>query len=255
MKALLSEHESPPDETIQHLLVAAAKGEKLEVVNFLLDQYPTVPLDEEIFRGAVNTGSIPVTKALLARDPAIINMPFDHRGSALIVACMGRQKVEYLQFLLEAGADPNMDPDAAAYPLVLVASLYTDPDAVDLLVKHGANLHGTGALACAAQKGREAMVLRLLKCGARPDDQAKRYRTYGGIPLHGAVSHGHEGVVRSLLQHGADPHVTDHNCSTAMEVAKKMELDGKDVSNILEILENHSRNASSRVQTQQLQTQ
>lgn len=250
MKTLLGEHESPSEETIQKLLVAAAKSENLEAINFLLDQYPTVPLDEEIFRGAVNTGSISVTKALLARDPSIINMPFDHRGSALIVACMGRQRIEYLRFLLEAGADPNMDPDAAAFPIVLVAFLYTDPDAIDLLVKHGAHLEGTGALASAAQKGKEDMVLRFLQCGARPEDQAKGYSTNTGLPLNVAVSHGQLGVVRLLLEHGADPNAADRNGSKAIEVAKQMALDGKDVSNILEVLEDHGRNASSRVQTQ-----
>lgn len=242
IKTLLSGHESPSEETIQALLVAAAKSENHSVINFLLDQYPTVPLNEEIFRGAVNTGSIPVTKALLARDPAIINLPFDMRGSALIVACMGRQSAEYLRFLLEAGADPNMDPDAAAFPLVLLAYLYADPVAMDMLLKHGARPEGTGALACAAGKGKEAMVLRLLEYGARPEAEARAYGVSNtGSPLHIAVSHGHDGVVGLLLQHGADPNATDHNGSTAIEIAKQMELDGKDVSKMLELLESSVR--------------
>lgn len=197
---LLSEHDSPSEEAIQALLVIAAKREDLDAINSLLEQYPTVPLNEEIFRGAVNTGSIPVTSVLLARDPVIINMPFDHRGSALIVACMGRRNTEYLRFLLEAGADPNMDPDAAAFPLALVTSLYTDPVAIDLLLKHGALTKGTGALASAAQRGKDAMVLRLLEGGARPEAEAKAYGLYHtGSPLHLAVSHGYDSIVGMLL--------------------------------------------------------
>jgi hypothetical protein len=161
IKTLLSEHGSPSEKTIQNLLVTAAKDDKLNVVEFLLDRYPTVPIEEEPLRAAVNIGSIPITKALLARDPTIINLPFDHRGSALIVACMGRQRVEYLRFLLEAGADPNMDPDCTGYPVALVAALYTDPAAMDVLLEHGAHPIG-GALASATQKGKEAMVLSLL---------------------------------------------------------------------------------------------
>ena len=88
MKTMLpSGHESLPSEkTIQHLLEAAAKGSNSDVVDFLLDRYPTVQLNEEIVRGAVNTGSIPAFRSLLARDPYIINMRFDMRGTPLVVA-------------------------------------------------------------------------------------------------------------------------------------------------------------------------
>lgn len=57
-------------------------------------------------------------------------------------------------------------------------------------------------------------------------------------PLHVAVSHGHENVVRTLLQHGADPNATDEEGFTAMEIAKQMEMDGKDVLKVLEFLRN-----------------
>lgn len=248
IQTLLSEYESPSEETIQTILVTAAKSGQLGIINFLLDQHATLPLNEEIFRSAVNTGSIPIIKVLLARDPDpdIINLPFDRRGSALIVACMGRQPTEYLQFLLEAGADPNMDPDAAAYPLALVASLYTDPAAVDVLLKHGARPEGTGALACAAQKGNEDMVRSLLESGARPEAEAKALCVYNtGSPLHGAVGHGHVGVVELLLRYGADITAVDHTGLTAIDIAKQMDSDGVDVSNILEILGRHNSNRLS----------
>jgi hypothetical protein len=241
VKTLLSEHESPSEKTIQNLLVDAAKDDKLNVVEFLLEQYPTVPIEEEPLRAAVNIGSIPITKALLARDPTIINLPFDRRGSALIVACMGRQRVEYLRVLLEAGADPNMDPDYAAYPVSLVAALYTDDHAaaIDLLLKHGAITKGTGALTCAAQKGKINMVRSFLESGASPEAEDK---IYGGMhtgppALHGAVRGDHDDVVRLLLKYGADPNATDYSGLTAMEIAKQRESDGKDASKVLEALE------------------
>jgi hypothetical protein len=240
IKTLLSEHESPSEKTNQNLLVEAAKDDKLNVVEFLLDQYPTIPIEEEPFRAAVNIGSIPITKALLARDPTIINLPFDHRGSALIVACMGRQRVEYLRFLLEAGADPNMDPDCVTYPVVLVSLLYTDDHAaaIDLLMKHGASTKGTGALTCAAEKGKINMVRSFLESGASPEAEDKIYGgTRTGPALHGAVRGDHDGVVRLLLQYGADPNATDYSGLTALEIAKQRELDGKDVAKVSEILE------------------
>lgn len=65
-ETVLSGHETPSEEAIQALLVSAAKSEDLGAIHLLLDQYPTVPLNEEIYRGAVNTSSIPVTSVLLA---------------------------------------------------------------------------------------------------------------------------------------------------------------------------------------------
>ena len=142
-----------------------------------------------------------------------------------------------------------MDPDAAAYPLALVASLYTDPAAIDVLFKHGARPEGTGALACAAQKGNKDMVRSLLDGGACPEAEAKALCVYNtGSPLHGAVRHGHVGVVELLLRYGADITAVDHTGLTAIEIAKQMEsdgVDGVDVSKILDILGRHNSNRLS----------
>ena len=150
-----------------------------------------------------------------------------------------RQSVEFLRVLLEAGADPNMDPDTSAFPLTLVAYLYGDegPAAIDLLLQHGARPAGTGALAAAASKGKEDVVLRLLEGGAHPavEPNAMAGGNYPS-PLHLAVSQDHDGVVKLLLQHGADLKDTDSDGLTAMEIAKRMQLDGKDVSKVLEVL-------------------
>jgi ankyrin repeat protein len=232
---LTAGQESPSEETIQDLLTAAAKSSDLEVVNSLLTQHPSVPLNEEIVRAAVNTGSIPIFQTLLARDPSLVNMHFDRRGTPLIVACMGRQTVEYLRFLLEAGADPNQDPDAASFPLALVAALYTDPAAIDLLLQHGARLERSGALAAAARRGNESMIRCLLDRGARLDTDAPAMGT-DASPLHVAVRAGHAGVARILLQHGADPNSTNARGTTAVEFAKQMRVKGKDMTEMMEVL-------------------
>lgn len=242
LRTLLTDgQESSSEETIQNLLTTAAKSSHLDVVTFLLTQYPSISLNEEIVRAAVNTGSIPIFAALLARDSSLINMQFDRRGTPLIVACMGRQTVEYLRFLLEAGADPNQDPDAAAFPLALVAALYADPAAIDLLLQHGARLERSGALAAAAHLGNESMLRRLLERGARPDVDAAAMGT-GASPLHVAVRTGHVGVARILLRHGgADPNAADASGATAIELAKQMRLQGKDMSEMMEVLGGEQR--------------
>ncbi|KAG9573143.1 hypothetical protein KCV01_g18776, partial [Aureobasidium melanogenum] len=222
---LMASEEQPSEITIQHLLIVAVKRSDIGVVELLLEQYPLVTLNEEIVRGAANTGSIPIFEILLARDPSIINMPFDTRGSPLIVACMGRQTTEYLKFLLEAGADPNQDPDAATYPLALVAALYSDTDAIDLLLRHGARLDHSGSLAAAARLGNEPTIRRLLDRGARLDNDGY---SLGALtsPLHVAVEAGRIGVVRVLLQRGADPNTTDASGATAIDVARQMKFKG-----------------------------
>lgn len=232
---LVTNQEMPSETTIQDLLIAAAKSSHLGVLEFLLDQYPDIPLNEEIVRGAVNTGSIPKFKILLTRDSSIINMPFDKRGSPLTVACMGRQSVMYLKFLLEAGADPNQDPDAALFPLALVAALYHDTDTINLLLRHGARLDHSGCLSAAARLGNEPKIRRLLDRGARPENDAMLMRI-GSSPLHVAVESGHSGVVELLLQYGADPTVTSGSGATALVVARQMNNRGKDMSQILGIL-------------------
>ncbi|OBS20385.1 hypothetical protein FPOA_06756 [Fusarium poae] len=233
---LSKDEESPPDETVQELLATAAKESHPDVVNFLLTKYASVPLNETIVRSAVNSGSIPIMEALLARDPSAINMPFDHYGSPLIVACMKRKNIDYLQFLLKAGADPNQDPDAAAFPLAIVAALYKDPAVIDMLLQHGAKLERSGALGASARLGNEVMMHRLLERGARPETDTVRPSEHGS-PLHTAVEAGHLGVTKMLLQHGADPKELDGNGMIAVEIAKEMQEKGKDMSQILELLE------------------
>lgn len=237
MRNLLApEKESLSQETIQELLTSAAKSTQIQAVSFLLSQHPSITLNEEIVRAAVNTGSIPLMQTLLAKDPSVINMQFDMRGTPLIVACMGRQNIEFLRFLLEAGADPNQDPDAASYPLALVAGLYKDTAGIDLLLRHGARIEHSGALSAAARLGNELMMRNLLDKGARPETDAPPTGT-GASPLHVAVKAGHVGVARTLMQHGADPNATDGSGTSAIEVARQMKQQGKVIPEMVEALE------------------
>ncbi|KAF5529968.1 ankyrin [Fusarium phyllophilum] len=237
MKAVISSTtEKPSKEIIQEVLITAIRNCQFDTASFLLPRYRSVPLNEEIVRAGINTGSIPLMQALLTKDPSVINMQFDMRGTPLIVACMGRQHVDFLRFLLEAGADPNQEPDAAAYPLALVAGLYKDTAAVDLLLKYGAKIEGSGALGAAARRGNEIMMRYLLEKGARPESDATSVGT-GASPLRVAVGAGHVGIVRILMQHGANPNEADGTGTSPVELAKQLQQEGKATSEMVEALE------------------
>lgn len=64
----------------------------------------------------------------------------------------------------------------------------------------------------AAQEGFTSIVEMLLRHGANPNIQDKRYRT----ALSHAAQEGHCDVLELLLSHGADPNVIDDECSTAL---------------------------------------
>lgn len=97
-------------------------------------------LNEETIRAAVYSGSIDLFATLLSKDPTIINYQFDRRGTPLALACQSQQPVNFLEFLLKQGADPNQDPDVAPFPLASVAAFYSDTSAAALLLEHGAKL-------------------------------------------------------------------------------------------------------------------
>lgn len=237
MRTLISASEQrPSQEIIQEALTAAVKNYQYDAVRFLLPRSRSTPLNEEVVRAGVNTGSIPLMQALITKDPSLINMQFDMRGTPLIVACMGRQHVDFLRFLLEAGADPNQEPDAAAYPLALVAALYKDTAAIDLLLKYGAKIENSGALAAAARRGNEVMMRYLLEKGAQPKTDGTSTAT-DESPLRVAVRAGHIGIARILMEHGADPKATDGTAPSAIQLAKQLQQEGKATSEMVEALE------------------
>ncbi|KAF7858934.1 hypothetical protein EAF04_008975 [Stromatinia cepivora] len=169
LERLLASEQNPAEETIQSILNAAAWKSQTSIVNFLLSKYPSVPLPEETIRAAVYSPSVELFSALLSKDPAIINHQFDRRGTPIALACMNKQPVEFLEFLLKAGADPNQDPDTAPLPLVSVAAFYNDIRAADVLLKYGAKLEDSGAIETAVHRGNEVMVRYFKERGVESD--------------------------------------------------------------------------------------
>lgn len=226
-----------PDRTVQSLLRKAATTSQPFIIKFLIEQFPSIPLDEETIRAAVYSGSIPVFSALLAKDPSAVKMQFDMRGTPLIIACMAKKPIDFLRFLLEAGADPNQDPDAAAFPLALVAAFYVDIEVINLLLEYGAKIEHSGALSTAAQFNNEAMIRHLLHCGAKPETDAAERLPFQS-PLNVAIRKGNIEALKILLDSGADITLVDAKGLDARATAEEMERKrGNNITKILHLLE------------------
>ncbi|CAM1508837.1 Fc.00g025760.m01.CDS01 [Cosmosporella sp. VM-42] len=237
LQRLITSEPQPPDEkTIQTLLAAAAWKSQISTVEFLLGKYPPGSIEEEPVRAVVNSRSIPLFSTLLSKYPWIINMQFDKRGTPLIVACLSQQSFDFLNFLLEAGADPNLVPDFLPTPLAFVGAFYHNTQVVDLLLKHGAKIEQSGALPAAASCGNETMVRYLLECGA-DQDRDRTLDSTTDLAIHAAAGRGRVEVLKILLDHGAHANAKNGSEKTALEVAEEREeKEGTDLSEVKELL-------------------
>ncbi|KAF5006647.1 hypothetical protein FDECE_6981 [Fusarium decemcellulare] len=220
-----------PEDIVQRLLSAAIWKDQISVVEFLLAEHRPSKIEEEPYRAAVYAGSMPAVSALVAVDPSIVNMEFDRRGSALLVACQSRQRPEFLRFLLELGEDPNADPDCTVLrALAWAAGLYQRPwpglEVVQLLLSYGAKLEHSGALEQAASENNEDTMRYLLDLGADHDrDTPENYMNREGrdLPIHAAARRGNTGIVKMLLEHGVDVECKNGRGQTAAQVAEEVQ--------------------------------
>lgn len=240
LSLLMQDAEPLSEKLVQALMSRAAWKSHLPIITFLFEQFPFVPLEEETIRAAVYSGSIPLFSALMARDSSVINMQFDKRGTPLIVAYTSKQPIDFLHFLLESGADPNQDPEVTAYPIAIAAYFHTDLKVVDLLLDHGARLERSGALSVAARRGNESMLRHLLHHGAKPEFDATELGSQQS-PLHVAVRQRHVGILKILLEYGADARHVDSKGKTVMDVAKEMVESGEDMSEIMQLLDSYEK--------------
>ena len=100
-----------------------------------------------------------------------------------------RGRGRFVEFLLSAGADPNVADSSGATPLAhCVAARHDNNTAL-------------------------SVIKSLLEAGADPNLTAVRWS-----PLHDAVEQGNVDIVRCLLEHGADPELR-HLRRTPLDIA------------------------------------
>ena len=154
--------------------------------------------------------------------------PLFHAGS-------GDHK-EVVQLLLEGGAEVDKADNAGQTPLFL-AGLHDHPEVVQLLLGGGAEVDkadnaGQTPLFCAGLNEHPEMVQLLLDSGADLDRAVNRYP--GATRLHWASKVGLLGMVRSLLDDGADVNSQDDKGETPLFWAANGA--GNDCSAVAELL-------------------
>ena len=150
----------------------------------------------------------------------------DYLGDTPLIAAIPFGNLELVRFLLEHGADPNVEVDDG-YTCLLTA-IESDANEstriVAELIRAGADIHGTGTsgytpLHMAAARGQAEKARLLIDAGA--DVDRRKEIDASETPLMEAAYCGQPSTVRLLLDHGADPSMRDtiHN-QTPLEMAK-----------------------------------
>lgn len=208
------------------LITIAAENGSAEVVRLLLDaganNSPVNGSDWTPLRAAIYEGHADVVSVLLTHgvDP---NPPHE-RGSMLSEAIDATRhgpspgSMRVLELLLQAGA--TMRPGES--PAIISAVEYgSSPAALRLLISHRHDPDelrddGTPPIILATRRGDHAGVDALIAGGANVDvtDLA------GRSPLMHPAELGHERIVASLLQAGADRDHADRDGTTALLLAK-----------------------------------
>jgi ankyrin repeat protein len=125
---------------------------------------------------------------------------YEYVEEDLLLICARERKVEFVKYLLDAGADVHADNDRA----LQWASDKGHTEIVKLLLDAGADVHARDdyALRWASDNGHTEVVKLLLDAGAD-------VHAYDDYALRAASDKGHTEVVKLLLDAGADVHASD----------------------------------------------
>ena len=172
---------------------------------------------------------IRVTQLLLERGADANDSDEDKRTPLDLASYHG--KVEIARALLDGGASVNSIGDHGRTPLHVVANGYSRDDDVliaQLLLERGADINAPNetkqtALHLASNAGRFKMVQVLLNAGANASAKDDQNQT----PFH-VISQGPygsrgdvAGIVRLLLEHGADANAQDKNHAQSSDSASE----------------------------------
>ena len=217
---------------VERALAVAVQNGHPAVVSLLLAfaLQQKMDLSDVITRSVVNKAigcgpaAIPIFKALASADPTIINFPLGHGAEPLYEAVRRRQPYA-LAALLEIGADP-LQPVARSKELgtynsslMSRAAISEYPYMIELLLKHGTPIAGTGALHTTTCHGRLDTMRLLIQHGADLNEVIIPWRKW--TPMHFAASRGQVDAMGLLVQSGARSDLKDEHSKTAAELLEE----------------------------------
>ncbi|KAM0556038.1 hypothetical protein ACHAPJ_006019 [Fusarium lateritium] len=227
----------------QRLLLLAVQKGRVATVEFLLRYCPPTRVESQAVHSSILSGSERLVSAILSTDQFIINRQFAFGGTPLITACESGQQPEFLKFLLNRGADPNMKcatSKLSALEYLAGASQLLYPGnrataSIALMLNSGANIKRPEVLMAAVRQGREDVVGYLLEQRLL---RAERERgPHDKSVLHVAASGGSTGIMRILFKHGVDVSSMNEEGKTAMQVVEDIEREtGRDMTEVTKLL-------------------
>ncbi len=159
-------------------------------------------LEKPIHKAAYK-GDLKEVKEISDRDPNERNVQ-DAQGFTPLHLASGKGHIEIVEFLLNHGADIELEIFNGVTPLMLAAQYVTN-ETIKTLLEHGAKVnhkdkHGRTALHDAAMyRGKEIMNL-LISYGADVNARDEHQST----PLHQAAMLNNIEAAKALVEHGAD---------------------------------------------------
>lgn len=185
-------------------LLEAFQCKRLEIVTLMFERGITATIPPPLHAAA--GAGVDFVKLCLEHGAPINQVHPVLKSSALAVA-VSHGEIEAAEYLLAQGADPNFGP--RKYRPIMKAADLGDTDMTRLLLAHGTDLRSltnphADVLVCACEISPPELVALLLDAnqGLLVDGNSKDDRKQG--PLHVAAQCGNAGVIRLLLERGAD---------------------------------------------------
>lgn len=221
-RSLLDEG-APTDASLEHILCRAIVSKDYDLVQTCLSH--NAQLNDWVYGAVVCGLTIDLMRIFI---PAGLDVNYQNdRTGGYVAMTASSGNLEFTRFLLEHGADPNINPLADFYPALCVAMGNDNVEMAELLTQYGARVNGLGARGEAAKRKRYAMMEFQFRHGTDVNDDAKECDDViiGWLPgttaLHEAAAVGDVDVLGYLIQRGADLASAHNNPSNPAMVARE----------------------------------